>query len=890
MKKFHCSFGFASRRRGLVITVCLFLGLSALLAPPAARAQLVSGPAADASAGPLLAPGAFLGYALGSRFTPHSEVLRYAAHVAAHTPTRMRIQRYGSTYENRPLEVVMVASAENFPRLDNIRQTNLSRAGLGETGSKPAGSVAAQPAVVWLSYNVHGNESVSTEAFLQVLYELADPQNQEAQNLLRNTVVLLDPCVNPDGRERYVQWYNRVMQQTPNVSGYAWEHHEPWPGGRYNHYFFDLNRDWAWQTQQESRQRIVLYNQWLPQVHADFHEMGPEAPYYFSPAAKPFHAAVTPFQRTFQNTIGDYNKAVFDKNNWLYFTRETFDLFYPSYGDTWPTFNGAIGMTYEQGGGPRAGLGIIKADGDTLTLAQRISHHHAASLATLRAAAEHHDELLTSFSKYYDDAQKRPQGEFKTFIISGSNRPGQLRAFTDYLERQGIRYGYAGKSSKARGFSYATGQQESVAIEANDVVVSLYQPKSTLAKVLFEPRPALEDSLTYDITAWALPYSFGLKAYALKDRLTGATSQPTAGKTSRTPAGKTVPTNNQQLLPTPYAYVARWNSLPDVRFLSQLLQKKVKVRVTQRAFEADGQQYGPGSLIITRSGNENLGARFDQLVRAQADSAGVQLRAVASGFATSGTDIGSEYVHGVARPNVAVVAGDNVSPTAFGEVWHFFEQQLGYPVTVLGADYLRSVPLGKFDVLILPDGDYEELFGNERQQETLKTWVRGGGRLIAMEGAAAFLANKKDFLLKTKPADSTGTRKKDPYRLLRRYGNAEREGAEERVQGSVYRVQLDNSHPLAFGYEDTYFALVRDTLNYRFLGRGGWNVGTLRRNNYAAGFAGRSARRKLTDTFVLGAQEMGRGQVIYLADNPLFRGFWQGGKLLFGNAVFLVGQ
>ena len=333
MKKPHYLSRIVSRWLFLLF-ICL--SWSAGLAPLAARAQLVSGPPADASAGPLLAPGQFLGYPLGSRFTPHSEVLRYAAHVVAHTPGRMRVQRYGSTYENRPLEVVLVASAENFPRLENIRQANLNRAGLGETTSGKAGQkpvvlagVATQPAVVWLSYNVHGNESVSTEAFMQVLYELADPQNQETQNLLRNTVVLLDPCVNPDGRERYVQWYNRVQQLAPNVSGYAWEHHEPWPGGRYNHYFFDLNRDWAWQTQQESRQRIALYNQWLPQVHADFHEMGPESPYYFSPAAKPYHADVTPFQRKFQGIIGDYNKAIFDQHNWLYFTRETYDLFYP---------------------------------------------------------------------------------------------------------------------------------------------------------------------------------------------------------------------------------------------------------------------------------------------------------------------------------------------------------------------------------------------------------------------------------------------------------------------------------------------------------------------------------------------------------------------------------
>lgn len=836
-----------------------------------------TGPGA-VEAGPLLTPSQFLGYPLGSRFTPHADLLRYVDHVVAHAPGRMKRQDYGQTYENRRLAVVQVATPENLSRLDDIRRNNLRLAGL-ENGAVQR----QQPAIVWLSYNIHGNEAVSSEAVMQVLYDLADPQNQQTQAWLQNTVVLLDPCVNPDGHERYVQWYNRVRAQVANASPYAWEHHEPWPGGRFNHYYFDLNRDWAWQTQQESRQRLTLYNQWLPQVHADFHEMGPDDPYYFSPAAKPYHEDITDFQRKFQNVIGDYNRQVFDQNNWLYFTRETYDLFYPSYGDTYPSFNGAIGMTYEQGGSGRAGVRYAKSDGDTLTLAQRILHHHATSLATIRATAERHAELITEFQKYFTEARTKPHGSYKSFVVAGSGDPGQLRAFTQYLERQQIQYGYAPRRLKTRGFDYSLGKEESVQVEAQDVVVSMYQPKSTLVKVLFEPRPALEDSLTYDITAWALPYSFGLKAYALKDKLAVTTAAPAKNASAPVTGSAQAPTEK------PYAYVARWNNLQDVRFLSRLLQQRVKVRVAGRAFESEGQQYQPGTLVITRTGNESLGSRFDQLVGAQADSAGVKVQAVKSGFSTSGADLGSGYVRNVARPTIAVVGGEGVSPTAFGEVWHFFEQQIGYPVTVLGSDYLRSVPLSKFDVLILPDGDYSEMY-SERSLEALKTWVRGGGRLIALEGAAAFLAGKKDFLLKTKPTDSVASRKANQYRLLKPYASAEREQIGERVQGSVYRVQLDNTHPLAFGYGPTYYALIRDTLNYRFLGEGGWNVGVLKRNNYAAGFAGRQAQRKLTDTFVLGAQEMGRGQVVYLADNPLFRGFWQGGKLLFGNALFFVGQ
>ncbi|GAB2966088.1 M14 family metallopeptidase [Hymenobacter coalescens] len=855
---------------------------------------LLAAPGQAQTATPLLAPAQFLGYPLGSRFTYHADVLRYAEYLAQQHPDRLRVVPYGKTYEGRPLEVVQVASARNLARLEDIRRSNLRRTGL-ESGS-PAPD---QPAVVWLSYNVHGNEAVSSEAVLQVLYDFANPQNAEAQALLDKVVLLIDPCVNPDGRERYVQWYGRVAAAPTSAAPLSWEHREPWPGGRFNHYLFDLNRDWAWQTQRESQQRIALYNQWLPQVHADFHEMGPDAPYYFSPAAKPFHEDITAYQRQFQNRIGDYNRRTFDQNSWLYFTRETYDLFAPSYGDTWPSFNGAIGMTYEQGGSGRAGVRVIKSDGDTLTLTQRIAHHHAASWATIRAAADHQAELLTEFGRYYADARQRPRGEYKSFVVSGAAE--RVAPLAEYLQRQQIEFGYVGERRKTNAYNYATGRREAVTLQPTDLVVSMYQPKSTLVKVLFEPQSALEDSLTYDITAWSLPYAYGLQGYALTGKLSGRELAVVSGQKSNAkglttgnlqlttrPAGP--PTDNSPAASAkPYAYIAGWNSLRDARLLSALLQRQIRVRVAYQPFEAGGRKFQPGTLIINRGNNEGLGARFDGVVRALADSIGTELTAVQTGFATTGSDLGSSNVHGVGRPNVAVLAGNGTDPSAFGEVWHFFEQQLGYPVTVLGADYFASVPLTKFDVLILPDGNYADVLP-ERQLENLKAWVRGGGRLIAMEGAMSYLAGKKDFALKAKPADTTRTRKADPSRLLRRYGTAERESLQELVQGSVYPVQLDNTHPLAFGYGSTYYALVRSPLNFQYLGDGGWNVGVLRKGQAAAGFTGSQARRKLTDTVVLGVQEMGRGQVVYLGDNPLFRGFWHAGKLLFSNAVFFVGQ
>jgi hypothetical protein len=819
-------------------------------------------------------PQQFLGYKLGEQFTPHAQIVRYVEYLTSQAPNRMKLQTYGHTYEGRPLLLATISSESNINRLETIRTDNLKSIGL-----LPGQATNARPAIVWLSYNVHGNEAVSSESVLQVLYDLVTAQDANIARWLQNTVVLIDPCVNPDGRDRYATWHNQVANQIANVSPLAREHQEPWPGGRPNHYLFDLNRDWAWQTQKESQQRIVVYNQWMPQVHADFHEMGLESPYYFSPAAKPFHEDVTPWQRQFQQIIGENNRKYFDKNNWLYFTRETYDLLYPSYGDTWPTFNGAIAMTYEQGGSGRAGRAIVTASGDTLTLAQRISHHYAASLATIEAASDRKEQVLQEFHKYYQQARTNPTGTYKTYLLKTGNQPGKVNQLTHYLDRQQIKYTYAAKKSSEFGFDYTTGKSGPVKVEPNDLVISAYQPKSTLIKVLFEPVTKLEDSLTYDITSWAIPYAYGLPAYSLKSRLTNVTDKP-----APTPAKPVAAAGNDR----PYAYLARYNSLTDLQFLSALLTHNVKVRFTEKAFEADGQQYTPGTLIITRTGNERLGARLDALVKAQADSFGVEVIPTQTGFVSSGVDFGSSSVRSVRKPKVGLLSGEGISPYGFGEAWHFFEQQIHYPVTVIEANNFTRLPWQQLDVLVLPDGNYQTLF-DEKGLNQLKDWIRGGGKVIALEGAAAHLAGKRDFALLKKKVDDTINFKKDPYKALKIYGEAERSGLSELVQGGIYRVTVDTTHPLAFGFGPTYFSLIQEVGNYQFM-QNGWNVGVLKKDIYATGFAGAKAQKRLQDSLVFGAQEMGRGQVVYLTNNPLFRAFWHSGKLLFGNALFMVGQ
>ncbi|MBS7564378.1 zinc carboxypeptidase [Mucilaginibacter sp. Bleaf8] len=809
----------------------------------------------------LQSPSQFLGYPLGNQFTYHYRIAEYFKYVAQNAKN-VKLVQYGTTNEGRPLMVAFIGSQENIYRLEDIRKHNLYLAGLSNS---PA-TLSNAPAIVWLSYNVHGNEPSSSETAMQALYDMVNPANTRTQPWLKNTLVVIDPCMNPDGRDRYVNFYNQTRGAVPDADPASREHMEPWPGGRTNHYYFDLNRDWAWQTQKEVQTRVALYNQWLPQIHVDFHEQGYNNPYYFAPAAEPFHKDITAWQREFQTTIGKNNAKYFDQNGWMYFTKEEFDLLYPSYGDTYPIYNGSIGMTYEQGGHSAGGLAVVTSSGDTLTLADRIAHHLSNSLSTIETASAHADRVLSEFKKYFDNSRSNPPGTYKTYIIRNDNAD-KLKALVQVLDQNKIQYGY-GVSRKVNGYNYFTGKTESYTVNANDLVVNAYQPKAVLLNVLLEPKTLVTDSNTYDITAWSLPYAYGLRAYALTESVKPSTTQPAATAVS------TVATQA-------YAYVAPWQSVQDVKFLAALLNKNIKVRYSVTPFDAAGKKFTAGSLIITRSGNRV--ADFDRMINHLAAQYGRTLIPLSSGFVDKGADLGSGAVRYIQKPKVMLLTGEGVSANAMGEVWHFFEQQVGYPISLVRYRDLNRVKLSDFDVVIAPDGYYDDLAG-----ERLQNWVQEGGRLIAMENAVAQLANKKEgYALKTKD-DKKDEKASGKATELKPYDTRDRESIRYNIPGAIYKVYLDNTHPLGYGFPNYYYSLKLSTDVYDYLGDNGWNVGVLKKDSYTTGFAGQKAKEKLNSGLLFGVQSMGRGSVVYLTDDPLFRSFWENGKLLFSNAVFMV--
>ena len=803
----------------------------------------------------LLTPDEFLGYELGTRFTPHHKVVAYFKSVQKARPDQVQLTKYGTTNEGRALYLAFLTSPENIRNIEQIRQKHLVNAGIRE-GDVEASDVA----IVWLSYNVHGNEASATESSMKTLYKLLSENPQ----WLKNTLVIIDPCINPDGRDRYVNWYTQTSRFPFDSDPQAREHKEPWPNGRPNHYLFDLNRDWMWATQIETQYRLKQYNKWMPHIHVDFHEQGINDNYYFAPAAKPFHEIISPWQREFQTQIGKNHAKYFDEKGWLFFTRERFDLFYPSYGDTYPTYMGAIGMTYEQAGNGSAGLGIMTKEKEILSLKDRLEHHTMTGLSTVEIASTNAVKLNEEFKNYFQTASL----PIKSYVLSGNDE--KLQRLTALLDRHEISYERSSKASVS-GYDYASGSSSKVTVDDSSLVIHTTQPKGKMVKALFEPKANLEDSLTYDITAWALPYAYGLQAVASKRIVDSRKIESTFSSSAP--------------LSRAFGYVCEWNSMADAKFLSVLLQKGIKVRYTDKPFNSNGSSYKPGALLITLRDNLKV-ENFVETLAQLAESHQLQLKPIQSGYSEKTPDIGSQDIKFLHSPKVAVFAGRGISSLSYGEVWHYFEKELAYPVTSLNLSEYKSLDLSPYDVIVLPNGNYKSMVKSDSLVK-LKEWVKEGGRVVGIQSALDVFAENKDFKLKKKKKDSVSQKKDIEKDRLVPYANREREGISNLITGAIFKSQLDDTHPLAFGYDNTYFTLKLSSSAYSLLDKG-FNVAYLVDDKVYSGFAGHKAKRNIQNSLVFGEERIGKGSMVYLVDNVLFRAFWENGKLFMANAVFFV--
>ncbi|HSK78356.1 MAG TPA: M14 metallopeptidase family protein [Thermoanaerobaculia bacterium] len=822
-------------------------------------------------------PDDFLGYPLGARFTNWDRIVAYLEAVDAASP-RMRMWEYGRTYEGRPLKLLAISSPENLERLDEIRQ-DVER--LGDAAGLAPGEkdrlIKKTPLVMWMAYGVHGNESSSAEAAMGAVYALTAGEAETAA-MLRSLVVLIDPLSNPDGRERYVNGFKQRVGDGANPRRSAAEHFEPWPGGRQNHYMIDLNRDWAWASQQETRHRIAAYRQWEPQIYVDFHEMGSESSYFFPPPSEPIHPQIDRRVLSWLDTFGRGNAAAFDRQGWIYFKGENYDLFYPGYGDSYPSLRGAVGMTYEMAGGGRAGLALTLPDGSTLTLADRVARHLTTSLSTVRTAAQNARRLLEDFVANRDKAASEP---VRTYLWPAEQQ--EARALAELLALHGVRVRQLDGAVEAPVRSLEEREETEARprrFAAGTYAVSTAQPLGNLIETLLaldspmtdtfvdRQRKRLEQNLDpefYDITAWSLPLAYNVRTWVASGEI-GRNGRPLP----ESPAGGIQ--GNGDL-----GYLVPPQGIGSYRLAIELERRKIRFRVAMTSLSSEGQTFPAGTLFIPRGGSSgNLRETLGELLQKEALTA----QAIASSYEIGGTSLGSRDVAAVRPSRVGLVSGEGVDATSFGFLWHLLDRQVGMDHDRLDLAQLRQLDLSEFDVLIFPSGNYEDRLG-EKGRGTVDAWVKAGGVLVAVGDAVTWLQDHEMTSIKRwqPPKKDDGEdeeAKEDPED-----GETALEQELARrplyTPGAVLATRMQPQHPLTLGLTAPPSVLVEGTTVLKPTGDPRQDVlVAVDESPVLAGFAWPEAADRLSGSLLVGMEERGQGSVVLFAQDPAFRLFWRG--------------
>jgi hypothetical protein len=817
-------------------------------------------------------PDALLGYPIGSRFTHWERIAAYFDALAAASP-RVKVWEYGRSYEGRPLKLAAISTPENLARLDEIRGERLR---LSEPAGLPAGErerlAKRLPVVIWLAYGVHGDEAASSEAAMVTAYALAAAQGEMGE-MLDSTIVLIDPLCNPDGRERYVHGYEQRQGDAPNGHRDAAEHFQPWPGGRQNHYLIDLNRDWAWATQQESRSRIAAYRAWEPQVYVDFHEMGADSSYFFPPPAEPVLARIDRRVLSWLEVFGRANAEAFDHQGWVYYKAENYDLFYPGYGDSYPSLHGAVGMTYEVAGGGRGGLAIHRADGTDLTLADRVGRHLTTSLATLRTGERNGRRLLQD----YVATRLRASSEPARLYLWPSDQP-EARTLADLLMLHGVRVAQLEKPLEISAQPLTGGREEGEhRFAAGTFAVSTAQPLGAFVEAVLEREAPMTPSFLerqrqrfeqnregefYDITAWSLPLAFNLRLWTAGGDLPG----------SRPPAAPEGGVQGSGEL----GYLVAPQGIASYRLAAELRRRHVHFRIALSALADDGVSYPAGTLYVPRHGNpETLPGDLAALLRA----GGITAHAVASSYGVSGLSLGSNAMPSVRQPRIGLLSGDGVDPTSFGFLWFLLDREVALAHDRLDLAHLRPGALADFDVLILPNGAYDDRIG-DRARTALDAWIKAGGELVAIGGGSARWLHEHD-LISWKPW-------KAPEADAESEGSQDKAMAERDIDtpGAILATRLQAQHPLAIGLSGPPPVLVEGSAVLLPSGDPRRDVLVAApQDPVLSGFAWPEAKQRLAGSLLVGAESRGSGSVVLFVQEPDFRLIWRGTAPLFLNAV-----
>ena len=789
-------------------------------------------------------PEKFLGYPIGEQHTRHESLVAYFKELDK-LSDRVSIEEIGKTFEQRTQIAAVFTSKKNHDRIEEIRKEHLAGQSNGATENVPL--------VIHLGYNVHGNEPSSSEAAMLTAYYITASENEETLKWLDHMVILMDPVINPDGRDRHSHWAN-MHKATPAVADpLDREHNEIWPGGRFNHYWFDLNRDWFLATFPETKNRINFFHKWRPYVQTDHHEMGTNSTFYFDPGEEASNNPLVPnylYKKIYPKYAEYFTKAT-DKIGSLYFTKEAYDKLYPGYGSSYINFYGGAGFLFEQA----SSRGHVQ---ETTTIpisfAFTIRNQLIGSLAIIRASIAEKNSLLQMRKEFFNVSKEQAaKSVIKGYLFGDSNDQTRTNAFLEKLLLHRIDVYEMPNSS--------------------NYYVPTNQDNHIMVRTIFENQITYQDSSFYDASVWSLIHAYGLPFSEVKTIVTPGKKIANIPEPSTNAFSK-----------SNYAYLVNNTDYNIYKFIYELQRGGVILKSAFRPFSTvlNGNEvkFGYGSIIIPVQQQNISGEMLFELIRKASKSSNIKVHAVETGYNASGVDLGSSYIKTLKKPEACMIVGTGIAASEAGEVWHLLDQRLQMPITKIDILNIGRADLSRYNTMVIVSGMYSLL--DKATIEKIKSWVQNGNTIVAIKGGAEW-AIKNGFTKENIQQPDTSKQS-----ITRRdFDRATEIEVAKALGGSIFKVDLDTTHPIGFGYTTRKIAVYKNSLTFFQNSKNPYStVAQYLADPLVGGYVHPTTMKKIKGSAAVLVGSEGMGRVIMFADEPNFRGTWYGTNKLFLNAVF----
>jgi hypothetical protein len=810
-----------------------------------------------------------LGFEIGQRHLSHAQLVDYLTDLAE-SSDRIQLQRFGKTHAGRPQLMLTITSPTNHERLDEIRDAHKQLANPAQSGKV---DIENLPAVINMGYGVHGDEPSATNVSPLVAHYLAAAQSPEVDCILENCVVLLDPCLNPDGFNRFANWVNAYRGRVPSSDPNDAEHNQGWPPGRVNYYWFDLNRDWLPIQHPESQNRVRMFHKWKPNVVLDFHEMGTNSTYFFQPGIPQRTNPYTPEKNIeLTNRFGEYHAKALDQKGSLYFTQERFDDFYMGKGSTYPDLHGAVGILFEQA----SSRGHIQRNQDgLLKFHDTIANHFATSLSSLNATTDMRMELNGFKRTFYKQSIRQAEKhDGKTLVFQCEGNQSRLQSFADILLQHEIKCFWLDSEM----------EYGDEMLGKNSLVVPVRQPEYRFLKSLLMRETNFKENIFYDVSTWTLPLAFNLQQRTLQKAIPG--DMLTAAQIRQKHS------NELKFSKDDLAYLIEWTDDQSPVLAWQLHDADVNIRASLGPFVTSDypeKTFASGTLQVFLGTQKKAKTKKIRSLLAAAAKRGVKIHPVTTGLTPTGSDLGSSDFPVLKKPNVASVVGRGMSNYEAGEFWHLMDTQINMPVNMLKLDRLSRTNLDDYTAIVMTTGNFGSL--GESGMENLKDWINSGGTAVLTGSGAKSLASelgsRRERDSDDKDSSDAKDEKKEDEPKQKPFAQASTERALQLISGAIFETQIDTTHPLYFGFTHDRLPVFRNHTNNMELSKSPYhNPGIYTDSPLMAGYCSDENTETIAKSASVVVLPQGRGRIVVISDNPNFRGFWYGSRRVLLNAIF----